>query len=311
MKILDWSKLIQSNRLEDDIDCSPMSTVATATAYFEEQSPSEHELRQRISKISPIVEEKKMLPVFHRRRNPLKSFYSIKYLLVILIFLTIVFILYSSLSLSPLLRFLDPYSYVLVLDAGSTGTRIHVYKFRSTIDNDNGETFVLKNEIFKERKPGLSSFADHISKAEDQINELLQIADHSVSRFKHRSTPLVLRATAGLRLISETKQKFLLEAVSNTFDKYGFYRPKLDIAIMNETEEGIDAWLTLVYLKGWIFFCLMKRKMIWLFRRTILWKSYCGIGFRRWINADYIQSCVVEYEFSSEIEFIIKSSTTG
>jgi len=223
-----------------------MSTVATATttAYFEQQ-----QIRQRSLKISE-EEKSKMIPLFNRRRSSSRSFNSIRNVLFLLIFITFIFILYSSLSLSPLLRFLDPYSYVLVLDAGSTGTRIHVYKFRSTIDNENGDTFILKNEIFEERKPGLSSFADEVYKAEDQINELLKIADQEVSRFKHRSTPLVLRATAGLRLLNETKQKLLLESVSNTFRKYGFYRPKMDIAIMNETEEGIDAWLTLVYLKG-------------------------------------------------------------
>jgi hypothetical protein len=129
-----------------------------------------------------------------------------------------------------------------------------VYKFRATTDNDNGDTFVLKNEVFKERKPGLSSFADHVDQAENQIDELLKIADQEVSRFKHRNTPLVLRATAGLRLLEEKKQKLLLESVSHAFGKYGFYRPKLDIAIMNETEEGIDAWLTLVYLKGEQFY---------------------------------------------------------
>jgi len=222
-----------------------MSTVATATAYFEELS-EEQQIRQRLSK--PI--EKKMIPLFHHRKMSSRSFSSIRNVLYILIFITFVFILYSSLSLSPFLRFLDPYSYVLVLDAGSTGTRIHVYKFQATTDNENGDTFVLKNEVFEERKPGLSSFADRIYQAEAQIDELLKIADREVSRFKHRSTPLVLRATAGLRLLSETKQKLLLESVSNTFRKYGFYRPKMDIAIMNETEEGIDAWLTLVYLKG-------------------------------------------------------------
>jgi len=222
-----------------------MSTVATATAYFEELS-EEQQIRQRLSK--PI--EKKMIPLFHRRKISSRSFSSIRNVLYILIFITFVFILYSSLSLSPFLRFLDPYSYVLVLDAGSTGTRIHVYKFQATTDNENGDTFVLKNEVFEERKPGLSSFADRIYQAEAQIDELLKIADREVSRFKHRSTPLVLRATAGLRLLNETKQKLLLESVSNTFRKYGFYRPKMDIAIMNETEEGIDAWLTLVYLKG-------------------------------------------------------------
>jgi hypothetical protein len=227
-----------------------MSTVATATAYFEEQI-SEQQLRQRSLK----APEKKMIPLFNRRKTTSsRSFNSIRNILFILILITFVFILYSSLSLSPLLRFLDPYSYVLVLDAGSTGTRIHVYKFRSTIDNENGDTFVLKNEIFKERKPGLSSFADDASQAEEQINELLKIADKEVTRFKHRSTPLVLRATAGLRLLNETKQKLLLESVSHAFNKYGFYRPKMDIAIMNETEEGIDAWLTLVYLKGEQFY---------------------------------------------------------
>jgi Golgi nucleoside diphosphatase len=64
----------------------------------------------------------------------------------------------------------------------------------------------------------------------------------------------VLRATVGLRLLNETKQKLLLEGVSNTFGKHGFYIHQMDIVIMNETEEGIDAWLTLVYLKGKFYF---------------------------------------------------------
>ncbi len=58
-------------------------------------------------------------------------------------------------------------------------------KFRSSINNDNGDTFVLKNELFKERKPGLSSFADHVDQAEDQIDQLLKTADKEVSQFKH------------------------------------------------------------------------------------------------------------------------------
>ncbi|CAF1089066.1 unnamed protein product [Rotaria sordida] len=51
-----------------------------------------------------------------------------------------------------------------------------------TVDNENGDTFVLKNEIFKELKP----------------------ADQEVSRFKHRSTPLVLRATAETDSMNKT-----------------------------------------------------------------------------------------------------------
>ena len=212
---------------------------------------SEQEVRRRSLKSSPITS---MIPLFLSRRSSARRLSSLQVLLYFLIVITFLFILYSSISLSPFLRFLDPYTSVLVFDAGSTGTRIHVYKFRSTTDSDNGETFVLKSEIFEERKPGLSSFADHADKAEAQIEELLKIADEHVSRFKHRSTPLVLRATAGLRLINENKQKLLLDTVSKVFARYGFYRPKLDIAIMDEIEEGIDAWLTLVYLKGEQFY---------------------------------------------------------
>ena len=222
-----------------------MSAVGSGSAFRQEQSP-ELELRHRSTPSS----EPKMIPLFHMRRNALRRLNSIQILFFLLVLLTFVFLLYSSLSLSPLLRFLDPYSYVLVLDAGSTGTRIHVYKFQATLDGSNGDTFVLKNEIFLERKPGLSSFADQEFKAAEQIDDLLQTAEKEVSRFKHRSTPLVLRATAGLRLLNESKQKRLLDTVAKTFGKYGFYRPKSDIAIMDEIEEGIDAWLTLVYLKG-------------------------------------------------------------
>ena len=229
-----------------------MSTIGTS--YFEQQ-----QIRQRLSKLS----EKTMSPLFQSRKTSSRTFYSIRNLLYILIFTTFIFILYSSMSLSPWFHFLDPLSYVIVLDAGSTGTRLHVYKFRTTTDNVN--TVVLKNEVFKELKPGLSSFADQIFKAEEQIDSLLKLANHEISHFKHRSTPLVLRATAGLRLLDETKQKLLLNSVANTFNKYGFYRPPMDIAVMNETEEGIDAWLTLVYLKG----ILENRKVIELIFKDI------------------------------------------
>lgn len=99
-----------------------MSTVATTTAYFEEQLSQQQQIRHRPLKSS--VEEKfkevtRMIPLFNRRQVQFRSsFYSIRNLLFILITITFVFIIYSSLSLSPFLRFLDPYSYVLVLDAG-------------------------------------------------------------------------------------------------------------------------------------------------------------------------------------------------
>ena len=48
--------------------------------------------------------------------------------------------------------------YAIVFDAGSTGSRIHVYKFT----RKNGHLELLF-ELFEQIKPGLSSFADDIA----------------------------------------------------------------------------------------------------------------------------------------------------
>ena len=226
-----------------------MSTVVPAAPSCFDQHSAEQELRRRNLKAI----ENEITPSLLRRGIVSRRLNSLPTVLFLALVMTGIFILYSSLSSTSFLRFPDPHSYVLVLDAGSTGTRIHVYQFRSTLDRVHGDEFILKNEIFEERKPGLSSLAGQINKVEEQVDALLQIAHQQVNRFKHRSTPLVLRATAGLRLLNETAQKLLLDGVATTFARYGFYRPKMDIAIMNETDEGIDAWLTLVYLKGQFF----------------------------------------------------------
>ncbi|CAF3258120.1 unnamed protein product [Rotaria sp. Silwood2] len=77
--------------------------------------------------------------------------------------------------------------------------------------------------------------------AAKQIDDLLKIANRQISRFKRSTTLLVLRATAGLRLLNETNQQQIFQAVNQTFIKYGFYQATMDIAIMNEAEEGTNS----------------------------------------------------------------------
>ncbi|XP_062415688.1 ectonucleoside triphosphate diphosphohydrolase 5-like isoform X4 [Pungitius pungitius] len=47
--------------------------------------------------------------------------------------------------------------YAVMFDAGSTGTRVHVYTF---IQSDSEELPILDNEMFHSIKPGLSAYAD-------------------------------------------------------------------------------------------------------------------------------------------------------
>lgn len=133
-----------------------------------------------------------------------------------------------------------------MLDAGSTGTRIHVYSFSFT---SNGLPH-LEHETFKALKPGLSSYAENPEKSSDGINQLLEIAMNEIPENLHKSTPIVLKATAGLRLLPGNKAQRLLDKVTEIFQESPFLVVKESVSIMDGTDEGIFAWITVNLLTG-------------------------------------------------------------
>ncbi|XP_075720601.1 ectonucleoside triphosphate diphosphohydrolase 6 [Rhinoderma darwinii] len=136
--------------------------------------------------------------------------------------------------------------YGIMFDAGSTGTRVHVYKFSQT---SSGEPH-LEHELFKAIKPGLSAYADEPDKCAAGIKDLLHIAIEEIPERLRRSTPLVLKATAGLRLLPEEKAQKLLGTVTNIFQSSPFLVGKESVSIMDGTDEGIFAWITVNFLTG-------------------------------------------------------------
>lgn len=137
--------------------------------------------------------------------------------------------------------------YAAIIDAGSTGSRILAYKFiRSFIDNK----LVLYEELFKERKPGLSSFADNPAEGAHSIKLLLDEARAFIPKEHWSSTPLVLKATAGLRLLPQSKAENLLNSVRDLFAKSEFSVDIDAVEIMDGTDEGIFSWFTVNFLLG-------------------------------------------------------------
>ncbi|KAJ1995936.1 Guanosine-diphosphatase, partial [Coemansia thaxteri] len=61
--------------------------------------------------------------------------------------------------------------YVLMVDAGSTGSRIHVYKFNYCKEHPE-----LEDEIFEQVKPGLSSFENDAGAAAHSLDSLMEAA---------------------------------------------------------------------------------------------------------------------------------------
>ncbi|KAM3605902.1 uncharacterized protein V6R79_006771 [Siganus canaliculatus] len=138
------------------------------------------------------------------------------------------------------------FQYGVMFDAGSTGTRVHVFQFQV----EDGEAPKLAHETFRAIKPGLSFYADDPQKCSAGLLELLDLAKSSVPPSMWALTPVVLKATAGLRLLPGQKAEQLLEQVRALFLDSPFLSRDDSVSIMDGTDEGISAWITVNFLTG-------------------------------------------------------------
>ncbi|XP_047208172.1 ectonucleoside triphosphate diphosphohydrolase 6 isoform X2 [Girardinichthys multiradiatus] len=136
--------------------------------------------------------------------------------------------------------------YGIMFDAGSTGTRVHIFRFQMEKEGPPR----LDHESFRAIKPGLSAYADDPQKCSVGIMELLDVAKSSVPPSMWTRTPVVLKATAGLRLLPGEKADQLLDKVRALFHESPFLSREDSVSIMDGTDEGISAWITINFLTG-------------------------------------------------------------
>ncbi|KAI7829291.1 nucleoside phosphatase GDA1/CD39 [Kickxella alabastrina] len=134
-----------------------------------------------------------------------------------------------------------------MVDAGSTGSRIHVYKFNYCKDHPE-----LEDEIFEQIKPGLSSFGDNAKGAAESLDVLMEVAMKGVPEQLHGCTPIAVKATAGLRMLGGDKGDRILQAIHDHLETdYPFKLiPNNPVEIMDGKDEGIYAWITVNFLLG-------------------------------------------------------------
>ncbi|KAJ5507965.1 hypothetical protein N7527_010108 [Penicillium freii] len=145
--------------------------------------------------------------------------------------------------------------YALMIDAGSTGSRIHVYRF-----NNCGPTPELENEVFEQTKKkeggssGLSSYGEDAEGAALSLDPLMDVAVKSVPEEYRSCSPVAVKATAGLRLLGPEMSDKILEAVRHRLETvYPFpvvSKEKGGVQIMDGSDEGVYAWITTNYLLG-------------------------------------------------------------
>ncbi|ORY16791.1 nucleoside phosphatase family-domain-containing protein [Clohesyomyces aquaticus] len=153
--------------------------------------------------------------------------------------------------------------YGVVLDAGSSGTRVHVYRW---LNSDTARAQASETQLqslpvletdkkwIKKVHPGISTFGDNPEDVgPDHLEKLLTHALKYVPLDEVPNTPLFLLATAGMRILPPPKRKVILAEVCDFARRTTqFQLPDCDVhvqVIPGETE-GLYGWIAANYLLG-------------------------------------------------------------
>ncbi|KUI68947.1 Golgi apyrase [Cytospora mali] len=153
--------------------------------------------------------------------------------------------------------------YGVVLDAGSSGTRLHIYKWK---DPSRARKHASKQELSslpklhtekkwtKKIKPGVSTFGENpTAVGPDHLKGLIHHALDVIPEDQVEDTPIFLMATAGMRLLPQAQQSALTsEICSYLQETTDFSLPDCDLHIQvipGETE-GLYGWIATNYLLG-------------------------------------------------------------
>ncbi|KAL3238046.1 apyrase [Nakaseomyces bracarensis] len=155
--------------------------------------------------------------------------------------------------------------YGIVIDAGSSGSRLYVYEWDDPNDFKDGgaDASVRMKSVPQIRQdpswsrkisPGLSSFEKKPKKAyKKHIKSLLEFATKIIPADKIKDTPVFIQGTAGLRLLPKEKRTEILHEVCNGIKKHtNFLMEDCDyqVQVIDGETEGLYGWLSLNYLLG-------------------------------------------------------------
>ncbi|KAJ2040239.1 Golgi apyrase [Coemansia sp. S3946] len=163
----------------------------------------------------------------------------------------------------------DRRKYGIVIDAGSSGSRVMIYAWddptlqqrENRAGNDDAKQPLGLPAIERasmqwtyKTSPGISSFADRPQRVgAEHIRPLLDFAQQHIPRRQIRHTPVYLLATAGMRLLPQSRQSQILDdACSFARANYGFLLPDCQegFQVVSGELEGLYGWVAVNYLMG-------------------------------------------------------------
>ncbi len=135
----------------------------------------------------------------------------------------------------------------LVVDAGSSGSRLRFYCWRPGTGDDLPW---IEDAGSRRREPGIADAGCSRTPAEAVagLSSLIEEASKIVGRGRSAATPLWLMATAGLRQCSKDYQDAMLAAIGEYFASTPFADPRA--RLISGAEEGRYGWTGVNYLLG-------------------------------------------------------------
>uniref|UniRef100_A0A7N0TSN1 Apyrase n=1 Tax=Kalanchoe fedtschenkoi TaxID=63787 RepID=A0A7N0TSN1_KALFE len=136
----------------------------------------------------------------------------------------------------------------IVIDGGSTGTRIHVLRYEvvggeAVLDFKRGLSSLRVN-------PGLSSYAEAPGGAGESLAELIEFGKGRVPRGSWARTEIRLMATAGMRLLDGKVQEEILESCREVLRGSGFMFKDDWASVISGSDEGKYAWVAANHALG-------------------------------------------------------------
>ncbi|XP_069191584.1 uncharacterized protein [Procambarus clarkii] len=140
--------------------------------------------------------------------------------------------------------------YTVVIDAGATATRAHVFSFlRCCIDN----TFLLQKEDYFQEDDSLLHYVHAPHQMRALLVPLLRRARAVVPEEYVKHTPLILRATPSLRRLPRAHATRLIHGARKIVTRTPFMVRREHVTIMAGHDEAADLWLAANFLTGRLY----------------------------------------------------------
>ncbi|XP_078664417.1 ectonucleoside triphosphate diphosphohydrolase 8-like isoform X1 [Branchiostoma floridae x Branchiostoma belcheri] len=146
------------------------------------------------------------------------------------------------------------YRYGVIFDAGSTSTKLHVYRWdQSHLPTKTADLTELKLSGTSKVRPGISSFVSNPVLVKPSLILLLYSAAAVVPKELQSSTPVYLKATAGMRLLKPADVDAIFDQINDLFlnstlNPFKFQRGRAKV--ISGEEEGVFGWISVNFLMG-------------------------------------------------------------